>query len=61
MEYLIQEPLLKALHSYLLTKPMGEVEALIHGLRGVTPHQSKAQRDGKDVDTSSSTESLVDV
>lgn len=55
MEYIIHEPLLKALHNYLLTKPMGEVEALVNGLRGVTPHQSEAQRQDKDGEDSSST------
>lgn len=40
----ISTQLLNALHAYLLTQPMGEVEALVNGLRQTAPVETPDQK-----------------
>lgn len=40
-QYILSESLLRALHDYLLTRPMREVESLVTALRNADKHESK--------------------
>lgn len=43
-QYLVPESLLRALHDYLLARPMREVESLVTALRNADKHEDgKAQ------------------
>lgn len=41
----IKEELVQAIYSYLVTKPMMEVEGLVNGIRKTTAENKKAEED----------------
>lgn len=44
-KYLIPESLIKAIHDYLLSQPMRQVEGLVGALRNVPKHDDKTSDD----------------
>lgn len=44
-QYLIQESLLQAIHDYLLSQPMRQVEGLVGALRNVQKHDEEKTDD----------------